>query len=1265
MLLFSRIELALMKKSTYLLEQIATLKKLFIDIGAQFSQVAKELQDPGKPPSASLAKEITATHEKFTVLRTEVIELAESLAVSPVQEMKQISSLCDLKSLLTEIIEKETQKSQIEDIRTRALKVIDSVLNIATCNESHFLPLQQCQQQARELRCVIVKAQSLESHPYIEELANEGHPFAALLKLIEHRSDREYGLFIKLQKAITKSFPDFGEELSMAAVMGDLFINLESTPESSLISANEKNSANSQFSEPTTSPSEEQLTDIATVRIYPGETDAAQGSMTLSTVTENTTRAEEELSNQISSQELSEAKAAVTDKTIEGSSSTSTETSVTPNVIEVVEDKTLPVAKEFPQDEVIFKASQVTEQAEPLDEDTYQPSDTILQERYHLQQELATKNDVHQFSESWLGQDEDCSLYLLKLQRYQEKQPNEVLRRIWDNQLRTLYRLSSSPGAEESLLTLHDAGIDRTQSSFVMVLKSDCNGYDTLATALANQEDSTWKTYTWLQKNQIKKPEVRRQIWHGLRRIATGIHLLHRQQVLHRNICAENIFFARNQGTESWRLGGFEWSVRLGNSSNSSPGQIWSIPPEFSEQETAGYSFDTDWYGFGMLAARCLYQRLEDKSNSDFEGMPGYSPATLYQKIWDEVEKNFSNLSDVEHGLIKRLIARYPEQRLSFSLEILREIDEIIDSLNNIGITTKKKQPLRLAFDPTNDKIIDAARQAGFIPNPKDKDFSLNNPLHVGQLKEFLRKSFESAKLYPNPGENSYVLVGRITLLIDQYRDGKSETWDIAYAVKPWELRGSDGDSIRELTDASIDVITLREAADGNKKLNSKSWEYFLPSIDEKKVLREPLVKFREFLQCTNQLELLMRDAEIFAYEITDRQNTKDDSKLIVIKERERERPAPDFCQVKGGMLEFLQREWDSGRKDCKLFLLSEENSLRVGKKHKNEAWEIVWINRENGQAQLKRTVSENLDLSPVENSGYLRSWNHNAQIQVIERRKNAIDRLEDHSYLLQALSAPRLMDTKWVAPLERLDEASVDISKKAVIQDILRVRPIYTLQGPPGTGKTTLVAQLLREIINEDPVAQILVTAQAHPAVDVLRNKVWNEAFRDVDDGKKPIAVRLGMGDSEGQNLEGTVEKVSRDLLQQTKQRLSNLSSRSKLKQEWNEIVNRMLNTQSSVSERALADFQDLVKRGANITYCTTSAGSLEELAKSDQSFDWSIVEEAGKAHGFELALPLQAGHRWMLLGDHKQLSPYRLNDYINCLKNLGQAVDYIKNLS
>ena len=140
-------------------------------------------------------------------------------------------------------------------------------------------------------------------------------------------------------------------------------------------------------------------------------------------------------------------------------------------------------------------------------------------------------------------------------------------------------------------------------------------------------------------------------------------------------------------------------------------------------------------------------------------------------------------------------------------------------------------------------------------------------------------------------------------------------------------------------------------------------------------------------------------------------------------------------------------------------------------------------------------------------------------QMPLIDRRKKAIERLREHTYLLQALELPdtRFIDSGDSTALVNIDPSRVDDAKQEALRNIWRTRPVFTLQGPLGTGKTTLVAHLLGAILKDDPVAQILVTAQAHSAVNVLKNKVTEEIFRGAAEEELPLSIRLSKrGDPE-----------------------------------------------------------------------------------------------------------------------------------------------------
>jgi len=814
-----------------------------------------------------------------------------------------------------------------------------------------------------------------------------------------------------------------------------------------------------------------------------------------------------------------------------------------------------------------------------------------------------------------------------------------------------LYRVSSSPGADECLLVIREAQLDTETGAFILVAEG--LGYDLLSSQLQSRASCEW-----LKQAAIKQRGGRQELWKGFKRVARGVHALHAQQIVHRNVSAESIFLDAIEGPVTMRLGSFEWSVRVGATPNTSPEQGWAVPPEVAEGKS-GYTFDSDWYAFGTLLARSFLS---------VEGWADRPAGELSTLLENELFRS-SVLMQKEREIIRRLLTSKPSQRLRFGEEIIRLIGDIVRDLAMPMGAENLRSPLQLVIAASNKSVVEAISAHGFRPNPLSpaEEYSVQNSAHVAQLKEFIRNDITAGFLYPSPRRDQCVLMGRrVTYRIRAYKNDEASaaSWDFAQVMQVTSLSvGDQAGQPTVLSGVPINVLTPREVGQAYGRAK-QSWGQLIPHVDEESRLAAGISKFHDFLRATNQLELLLRDSEICAYEIVENLPVSANFERIVIRERPRDRPVLQFCQIEGGMVKMLQRERDSEKKNSKQVILSEIDSLLVpGVNPRVDPWSVETIDFEKNTVVLERARATDQKItSPV---GYLRTYGQYAQVKLIRRRTAAIERMHEHSYLLRALVQPGMvyMDTTAVSLPYMKGIEALDSSKLAVIQDVMRVRPIYALQGPPGTGKTTLVAHLLRQILEDDPVAQILVTAPGHSAVDVLRAKVRDEVFASNTLQERPISVRLRSNKLDGSAPEGSAEQVANEMLEGVAGQLASLPSRSDVQNEWLELIERLLaHGHTEDDQRALSDIEELVKRSASITYCTTSAADLEALADGNQSFDWSIVEEAGKAHGFDLALPLHAGHRWLLLGDQNQLLPHQFNTY---LRGIDHLVDVAHALS
>ncbi|MDZ4851113.1 MAG: AAA domain-containing protein [Pirellulaceae bacterium] len=868
-----------------------------------------------------------------------------------------------------------------------------------------------------------------------------------------------------------------------------------------------------------------------------------------------------------------------------------------------------------------------------------------------------------------LAIDENDEPFLVKLWPFEEH--DELLfRRLWRAESNNLYRVSSSPGAEELLLVLRDSRVDKENKKFVMVLEAvGSGGYDTLAELLSERKKHDWLSST--------ERVTRRELWKAMLHLASGLDLLHRQQVIHRNLIPETVFLDRETGPESMRIGGFEWSLRLNYPAGNDPPNSWATPPEAFSSVDFGYRPETDWYAFGMLAARCFC------SVESFDSEPVQD---RHAKVVAEISRARGRLLPVETDLLLQLLALDPIDRISEFDVLEPAINEIVSALE-LGLgESVDSRPLVLAINPEQAAdLVEQCTREGFQPDPDDasKDFQAN--LHANRLATFIQSDLKDPKVFPTSRKGNKLLVGekcvykiRQYQYFDETKGDYDYTWDIAYCYGVSdEFWGVDSmTKVKAIPVNGISVRTLRDVRkDRSLRQSCQSWDSgFLPDIDKGQKLRRVLNRFYEFVRATNQIELLIRDAELFTFERVS--NTWIDkgtgTQRARIKITSRARPVfPEFA-LEGGAIEFLEKEKESGKRFASHVILTGEEIdglhlpqeyLRIEPK---DCWTVHSCDRSTQTIELS-VDSQATSLPEPPERGYLRTFGMRGQIALIMRRKKAIERLANHTYLLRSLADPRVMDSGEEPLKHKLDAErdKVDESKQSIMKDILRIRPIYALQGPPGTGKTTLVAHLVRQILEDDPVAQILVTAQAHGAVDVLRTKVQKDAFADVAINDLPLSIRLGQESDEDEGaLEGSAVFECRKIVTSALEQLLALESHSEVQNAWIDVLTSIESTARS-SEKGnarLTELSELVKRGANLTYCTTSDKGLEQLAESERLFDWSILEESGKAHGFDLALPLQAGHRWILLGDQKQLPPYRFEDYRTGIDKLPKVVEWLE---
>lgn len=233
----------------------------------------------------------------------------------------------------------------------------------------------------------------------------------------------------------------------------------------------------------------------------------------------------------------------------------------------------------------------------------------------------------------------------------------------------------------------------------------------------------------------------------------------------------------------------------------------------------------------------------------------------------------------------------------------------------------------------------------------------------------------------------------------------------------------------------------------------------------------------------------------------------------------------------------------------------------------------------------------------------------------------------------------------------------------------------ILLIQGPPGTGKTTVIAEIVEQLINKGE--KILIASQGHVAVDNVLEK-----FEDAND---LLMSRIGNEDRINPKLVKFQEEKAIELftewysvfiqnqlnlanefltIDNIKEKINEYSAsypkylKGSFKNYHHSFYNELNSNDESKIELlklTLSEWQEnisiqkdkLIKplfyKHLNIAFGTClGLRNSKELNKYNVKFDTLILDEAGKANMAETFVAISLAKKVILVGDQKQLPPY-----------------------
>lgn len=321
-------------------------------------------------------------------------------------------------------------------------------------------------------------------------------------------------------------------------------------------------------------------------------------------------------------------------------------------------------------------------------------------------------------------------------------------------------------------------------------------------------------------------------------------------------------------------------------------------------------------------------------------------------------------------------------------------------------------------------------------------------------------------------------------------------------------------------------------------------------------------------------------------------------------------------------------------KEEDKFFTINDDVIIKgIEKKSKfNEKFTVKNINTPKKQITLKYTK----EISKIPDELKI-SFDYDRNTGVLKKQEYSIKDLRSNKTtienLLSKISNPNTLAPKREIPkCEYYFNAKIDENQQIAVDKAMSLEngEYLVIQGPPGTGKTTVITELINQILAKNKLAKILVTSQSNQAVDNVLEKISESESK---------IVRFGNDKSKLSEIANKYheEAVFDNYLQNVKKRLEEDKENYFIKSECLDKLHKKWKHQVLEADDELKTL--LFKKIRVIFGTLVGISSWQDFRAVE--FDYIIVDEAGRATLPELMIPLRKAKKFILFGDHKQLPP------------------------